>query len=143
MKYNGLFALTEPLADLMVEAWPRWQMPVDLFVPIPLYPERERKRGYNQSALLARHLCQRLQLPDDPKAVQRIRYTQPQVGLSADERLANVAYAFAADRRKVEGKSILLVDDVCTTGATLSAAAHALLTAGAKTVSAYCLARAT
>lgn len=142
MKYNGLFALAEPLAELMVEAWTRWQIPIDVVVPIPLHAERERKRGYNQSALLAKHMCQRLGLAFAPEALQRIRYTRPQVELSAVDRLANVANAFNARPSYVAGRDVLLIDDVCTTGATMVAATEALLTAGANTVSGYCVARA-
>lgn len=143
MKYNGLFALAEPVAGLMIEAWTRWQIPVDVVVPVPLHADRERKRGYNQSALLARHLCHRLNLALTQEALQRVRYTRPQVELSAVERLANVANAFQADPGQVAGRNVLLIDDVCTSGATMIAATEALLGAGAKTVSGYAVARAT
>ena len=143
MKYNGLFALAEPLAELMIEAWARWQIPVDVVVPVPLHAERERKRGYNQSALLTNHLCRRLNLAFTPAALQRVRYTRPQVELSAAERLANVADAFKANPVAVAGADVLLIDDVCTTGATMIAATEALLAARAKTVSGYTVARAT
>jgi len=141
MKYNGLFALAQPLANLMVEAWTKWQIPVDLVVPIPLHPDRQRERGYNQSDLLTRHLSEQLNLAYDLKALRRTRHTSPQVGLSAVDRLTNVQNAFWADAR-VAGKHVLLIDDVCTTGATMAAAAEALLAVGAKTVSGYCVARA-
>lgn len=141
-KYNGAFGLAEPLAGLMLQAWPRWQIPVDLVLPIPLHADRLKTRGYNQSALLARYFCQDLNLETAENVLQRTRYTQPQVHLSATERQENVAGAFFAESSRVAGKEVLLVDDVCTTGSTLSAAAQALLTAGAKSVSAYCLARA-
>jgi ComF family protein len=142
LKYNGYFGLAEPLADLMATAWPKWQMPVDLVVGVPLHPQREKKRGYNQSDLLARHFCNQVNLVEDREALQRVRNTSPQVGLNANERGVNVADAFVADRSKAAGKHVLLVDDVCTTGNTLKAAAEALMVAGAKRVSAYCLARA-
>lgn len=141
-KYNRMFGLAAPLGDLMVQAWPQWQYPTDIIVAIPLHPTREKERGYNQSELLAQHLRQALGVPHCPQVVSRIRQTQPQVSLNAAERLMNMESAFSADPQKVAGKKVLLIDDVCTTGATLSAAATALLTAGAETVSAYCLARA-
>lgn len=142
LKYEGLFALASPLAALMVEEWPCWSTPADLVLPIPLHPERERERGYNQTVLLVREFCRRLNLEPDATALSRIRYTRPQVELGVRERLQNVRGAFRADRKKVTQKRILLVDDVCTTGATLTAAADALLGAGAQSVSAYVLARA-
>lgn len=142
LKYNGYFGVAKPLADLMIEAWPKWQMPVDLVVGVPLHSQREKKRGYNQSDLLAHHFCERVSLPEDKKALQRMRNTSPQVGLGAKDRVTNVAGAFVADSSKVAGKSVLLIDDVCTTGSTLKSAAEALMAAGAKRVSGYCLARA-
>ncbi len=141
MKYNGLFALTEPLAALMIQAWPSWRLPIHLALPVPLHPERKRSRGYNQSELLVRHLCERLELRADPHALHRIRNTPPQVDLSGSDRISNVAGAFSAEPDKVRGKNVLLVDDVYTTGSTLSEAARALLAAGASSVSGYCLAR--
>lgn len=143
MKYSGTSALAEPLAGLMLAAWPQWQTAVDLVLPIPLYPERERKRGYNQSALLVQQLCQSLQWTTATGALWRTRHTRPQVELSGRERLQNVVDAFQADPAVVAGKSILLVDDVCTTGATMAAAAQALLAAGAGPISGYCIARVT
>ena len=143
MKYEGYFALAEPLAGLMLEAWPRWQTPVDLVLPIPLYARRERERGYNQSELLVRQLARQMGWATAPAALRRRRHTRPQVGLDADERRHNLHDAFVAQKEAVTGRHLLLVDDVCTTGATLVAAAEVLLAAGAASVSAYCLARAT
>ncbi len=141
-KYENAFALGQILADLMVQAWPDWSQPIDVIVPIPLHKKRYRDRGYNQSELLARRLSEQLQIPLDTHSLQRIRYTQPQVKLSAVERRSNVADAFAVVGDKIIGKHILLIDDVFTTGATLSAAANVLDAAGASAVSGYCLARA-
>lgn len=141
LKYNGAFALAKPLAQMMAEAWSTWHMPVDLVLPIPLHAERQRKRGYNQSALLARHFCKLVALPYIEDGLQRTRFTTPQVGLTAVERLKNVQDAFVA-KIDVVGKNILLIDDVCTTGATMAAAATAFSAAGAHTVYGYCVARA-
>jgi ComF family protein len=127
----------------MMEAWPKWQMPVDVVVPVPLHAKRERKRGYNQSSLLARHLSRKKGWRLLTNGLQRFRYTPPQTGLGRSERLQNVQRAFRADPKQVAGSRILLVDDVVTSGATLAASAEALLEAGAASVSAYCLARAT
>ena len=141
LKYNGAFGLSKPLAQMMADAWPTWRMPVDLVLPIPLHADRERKRGYNQSTLLTRDFCQLVGLPFAEEGLQRTRFTTPQVGLTAVERLKNVQDAFAP-QLDVLGKHILLIDDVCTTGATMAAAAVALHTAGATAVSGYCVARA-
>jgi ComF family protein len=142
MKYHGFFALAQPLAELMATAWPRWETPIDLALPIPLHPKRERERGFNQSALLVAHLCRQLGWTTSPAALRRERATRPQVGLDASQRRMNLQNAFGADTNQVAGKRVLLVDDVCTTGATLAAAALALLDAGAESVSGYCVARA-
>jgi ComF family protein len=142
MKYEGFFALSEPLGNLMIKAWPMWQHSFDLVLPIPLHPQRERERGYNQSELLVRQLRKELGWATEPAALKRYRRTRPQLGLTANERRANVRDAFGADSVRVNGKRILLVDDVCTTGSTLASAAEALLNAGARSISAYCLTQA-
>jgi ComF family protein len=143
MKYEGYFALAESLADLMVTAWPRWQTAVNLVLPIPLAAHRERKRGYNQSELLTRQLAQKMGWATSKTALKRTRYTRPQVGLDAEQRRRNLQNAFTAEAAELDGKHILLVDDVCTTGATLVAAAEAITAVAAPaSISAYCLARA-
>ena len=139
LKYEGLFALGHPLGRLMVKAWPSWQWPVDLVLPIPLHKQRLRERGYNQSEFLVSELCRCLAWPTDAEALFRVRPTRPQIGLTAVERRANVYDAFVADPARVAGKRVLLVDDVCTTGSTITAAAIALHEAGVKSVAAYCL----
>jgi ComF family protein len=141
LKYNGAFALAKPLAQMMAEVWITWHMPVDLVLPIPLHAERQRKRGYNQSTLLTRDFCKLAAMPWAEDGLQRTRFTTPQVGLTAVERLKNVQDAFVT-KADVMDKHILLIDDVCTTGATMAAAANALFAAGAGTVSGYCVARA-
>lgn len=141
LKYNHQFALAEPLAQIILESWLPDNKPYGIIVPIPLHAQRQKKRGFNQSALLAKHLGEHLQIPVNETALKRIRHTPPQVGLHANERLANMQGAFWADPHQVSGQPITLIDDVYTTGATLSAAANALLAAGATTVSGYCVAQ--
>ncbi len=140
-KYNGYFALAKPLAQIMLESWPVNQQSYGIIIPIPLHPRRLKKRGFNQSAQLAQYLGQNLQLPVNTTALKRTRHTTPQVGLSAVERLANVKDAFEAQASQVTGQHIYLIDDVYTTGSTMSAAAQALFAVGAVTVSGYCVAQ--
>ena len=139
MKYEGYFALAQPLGRLMVDAWPRWEHQLDLVIPIPLHQRRWRERGYNQSELLTGVLEHELGLPSLASALERSRHTRPQVGLTSEERRANVLGAFTANPALVKGKRIMVVDDVYTSGSTLNAAAEALHQAGASSVTAYCL----
>jgi ComF family protein len=105
--------------------------PADVIVPVPLHAVRRRERGFNQARLLAAEIARRLETPLDDGLV-RARPTADQTGLDRAARLANVRRAFAATG--LRGARVLLVDDVVTTGATLSAAAAALLDAGALSV---------
>jgi ComF family protein len=134
--------LSEWLHGCVLARWPR--EPFDLICPVPLHRRRERTRGYNQSALLARALARRLGLPAAPRLLERIRDTPRQTRLDAAARRANVAGAFRirpGSGPLAWGRTILLVDDVMTTGATLDAAARALRDAGAGRVFALSLAR--
>jgi competence protein ComFC len=142
LKYNGSFALAEPLGDMMAAAWPEAPAHIDLIVPIPLHKQRQKMRGYNQAALLAHRLGQQWGLPVDESGLQRSRYTQPQVGLSLAERQRNVTGAFTIESDLFVGQRVLVVDDVYTTGSTMSAAGKALLEAKAEAVWGYCAARA-
>jgi len=109
-------------------------------VPIPLHPRRCRARGYNQAFLLARALGRRLRCARPLRALARTRDTPIQPGLSPGQRRRNVQGAFHC-RRLVKGMRVLLVDDVLTTGATLDAAATALLRAGCVSVDAWTVSR--
>jgi ComF family protein len=126
----------------MLAAWPAWEEPVDVVVPVPLHAARQRERGYNQAELLAQKMERELKWQVETAALKRVRRTRPQVGLNSSERHANVRGAFVTEPNLVQGRRILLIDDVHTTGATLDAAAEVLLAAGANSVSAYCLAGA-
>lgn len=141
LKYEGLRVLAEPLAVLLADYCGEHPLPADLIIPVPLHRRRERRRGYNQSALLGRALAGRLGLPYRPDLLVRLRDTPPQVGKSQEERRRNMEGAFAAGKAPV-GARILLVDDVLTTGATLEACAAPLKAAGAASVWGLTLARA-
>lgn len=142
LKYNQNFALASLLGQYMATAWPDWDEPVDVILPVPLHPDRERQRGFNQSALLVEVLSEYQSCPWDGAALRRIRYTRPQVGLTAGQRHTNLRGAFVADPAKLAGQHVLLVDDVYTTGSTLREVAQVAREAGARRVSGYCLARA-
>jgi ComF family protein len=142
LKYSGRSSLAEPLGSFLSERWSAGPLPADLIVPVPLHPARLRERGYNQSTLLAVQLARASRLPLAEDALKRIRATMPQVTLNAVEREANVRDAFEARADLVRERRVLLVDDVCTTGATLTACSRALKRAGATSVWALTLARA-
>jgi ComF family protein len=140
LKYDSDRSLAAQLIQL---ALPHWAAPIaefDLLVPVPLGKLRERMRGYNQSSLLAEALSRRVNIPAAAGCLIRVRETPTQVGLSSGARKENVANAFLAS--SVRGKKVLLVDDVCTTGATLMSCAEALSRAGAERTAALTLARA-
>jgi ComF family protein len=144
-KYEDLRSLAPILGSLMAEGWLRlapagWQ--ADAIVPVPLHTARQRQRGYNQAELLAREMGARLGHPVVTDALLRVRATPPQVGLGWQERQANVHDAFRCRGDDLAGKHVLLVDDVCTTAATLESACIALRAVGVSSVLAYTLARA-
>lgn len=141
-KYNGTPALAAPLAQYLVLAWRRVSWPTDLIIPVPLHIRRRRERGYNQSEFLAIELARVIGLPINASALRRIRHTEQQAHLDAETRQQNVVDAFAAAPGLIDGKRVLLVDDVLTTGSTLRACALTLLQSGAANVSAVTLARA-
>lgn len=137
--------LARPLGDLL---WASLEPRAGEFgkvavVPVPLHPARLAERGFNQSGLLARRVARRLGAPLWPSALTRVRDTPRQATLTREARMANVENAFVArEPEHVAGRSVLLVDDVWTTGATLEACARVLLEAGARAVFRSVLARA-
>jgi ComF family protein len=142
LKYSGRAGLAEPLGVYLEARWRLAPLPADLIVPVPLHAARQRERGYNQSALLAVPLSRVSKLPVAESALERVKATTPQVALNAVERKANVRAAFEACSDLVRGRRVLLMDDVCTTGATLESSSIALRQAGAASVWALTLARA-
>src|SRR4051794_2763151 len=141
-KYKNDTPLAKPLAALMSEALANhitgWGSVV--LVPVPLHASRCRERGYNQSELLARELSRKTGLSVDLGLI-RVRETRPQVELGMQERAANVAGAFKLQRDPAP-QTVILVDDVCTTGATLAECAAVLKLQGARSVYAVTVARA-
>lgn len=124
---------------LYPERNPAAALEYDLIVPVPA---SDRRRGYNVPQLLAEPLCRGLGLPLLPQGLERLRFERNQAGLPLPDRLENVAGAFGAapkTARLLQGRRILLVDDVITTGATAAACAQALLAAGAESVFAVAL----
>jgi ComF family protein len=142
LKYRHDMGFAEAVTPQLSSCLHDLRWPVEVVVPVPLARRRQNERGYNQAGLIARPLSMALGLRYESGALVRCRETRSQVGLSKAERHANVRGAFEAARRRVSGRSILLLDDVATTGATLSAAAEALYGAGASDVYAFTLARA-
>jgi ComF family protein len=114
----------------------------DRIVPVPLHPERLREREFSQCVLMARPLAAHLKIPLDLDAVERIRHTMPQSASSEAERRKNLRGAFRVRKpERINRRSILLLDDVYTTGATLEALACSVQSAGARRVAALTLAR--
>src|SRR5690606_37665602 len=127
---------------LLAGEYTRHALGADVIVPVPLTGLRRRQRGYNQAALMARELSKALDIPA-ADALSRRGHAKPQAGPpSAEQRRRNVEGVFSvAKPDAIAGSHVLLIDDVATTGATISACAEVLLEAGAAAVSALTLAR--
>jgi ComF family protein len=142
MKYRRNIGLGESIAVQMVDFVHSQNWRLDLMMPVPLGKNRLKERGYNQVGLVARPLAYHLGLQYAPEAVWKKRETRSQVGLSLSQRRENVHQAYEANPRIVKGKSILIMDDVATTGSTISACTEALLSAGAQEIFVLTIARA-
>lgn len=142
-KYNRLPLLDRPFGQLLGEAvrqsWPEYDC--DFVLPVPLHARRLRYRTFNQSLLLAWQLGKSLAVPVAPQLLRRVRHTPPQQGLKASERLKNLQQALKISG-PLPGSSLLLVDDVMTTGATVRACSKILRQAGAREIRVAVLARA-
>ena len=152
LKFQGRMGLGPRLGGLLTRGWDCLPETTSaLVIPVPLHSVRRRERGFNQAEVLAKGLLRKLRKQGKcegvrylPNALRRTRATAPQVGLSEAARRENVRGVFSVERTgDVCNRTVVIVDDVMTTGATLSACAAALKRAGAEQVLALSLARAT
>ncbi|HTI13313.1 MAG TPA: ComF family protein [Dictyobacter sp.] len=145
LKYEGYTRLAQPLSHLLTRTYQMARLQADVIIPVPLHHQREQKRGYNQAHLLATFCAEQLQIPLNSSLLIRTRETAAQAHLNLYERKHNVAHAFQCHPHQsmstIRDRSVLIIDDVCTTGATLEACSLALLMAGAREVWGLVLAR--
>ena len=142
MKYRRNVGLGEALASQMAEFVRSLPWDLDMMVPVPLGKSHLKERGYNQVALVAQPLAYYANLLYASEALWKSRDTRSQVGLNISQRRENVQHAYKADPAIVKHKSILLMDDVATTGSTIASCTEALLSAEARDVYAITIARA-
>jgi ComF family protein len=144
-KYDRDTLLAKDLTALTYQAWAKIANLLDpslaRLVPVPLHWQRLRERTFNQSECLADELSRLIDIRVTKNALKRIKKTNSQQKLGKQQRLINIANAFSAKTSLVQGKQIILVDDVCTSGATLSECSKALYEAGASIVVALTVAR--
>ncbi len=144
LKYGGHIALADPLAGLMIRAFPTTFLArhTDVVVAVPIHHSRLLERGFNQSEELARRLCKAVPLPMESGVLVCRRMTSHQARLPKEARAENIENAFEVrNARPIRGKRVLVVDDVFTTGATMNEAARVLRDAGAVEVRGFTLAR--
>ena len=141
LKYYSIRRLSVPLAEILMSITPP---PVDAVLPVPLYGKRLRQREFNQSALIARHIAKDIGAALILDCLVKTKDTIPQVGLNSGERRRNIRNAFTVHSKpEIEGRSVLLIDDVVTTGATVSECARVLKKSGAASVYVLALAHGT
>jgi ComF family protein len=144
-KYGGKISLGERLGELMAKfTYPAFDLAdYSLIMPVPLHPRRLRQRGFNQAVILAGGISRRFPIVLDFLSLKRIVFTEPQVGLGKDMRERNIRGAFSvADKGRIKGERIILVDDVYTTGSTVKECARILMKNKAEKVAVLTLARA-
>ncbi|MEH6617903.1 MAG: ComF family protein [Porticoccus sp.] len=139
-KHHGQFSRGAVLAELLLRELASQERPPELILPVPLHWRRQFTRGFNQALWLSHYLGRRLTIPVDTRLLYRQKYTPAQQGLPRQQRLKNLKGAFCLNN-DVEGKHIALVDDVVTTGSTISELSRLLRKAGAIHVETWCLAR--
>lgn len=138
-KYSGFLAVAHMMGALLARRVADLPRP-DLLLPMPLHPDRLKERGFNQAVEMGRLLSTQLQMPMEIRMARRIRPTPPQANLSLKERRRNVRGVFECTAR-LDGKHVVLLDDVMTTGASLDALAQAVRKAGAARVECWVAAR--
>lgn len=149
-KYDKDVLLTRPLGSLLLTAWEHAQQHLTkdalnrnlILVPVPLHWRRRYERGYNQSALMAAAVGKNASIPVVEKALSRIKSTKPQNKLTKEARQDNLTHAFRGNEKLLRNKTVVLVDDVCTSGATLLECAREAYRCGASSVLALTVARA-
>lgn len=142
LKYRDDLGLGETFSSLLLDLVQAEGWPIDLVTCVPLSPHRMAERGYNQASQLARPLAYGLGKPFRPYLLERTRETPSQVKLTRAERILNMQNAFQVSSNNVAGRSILIVDDVSTTGATMLSCARALANHGTAQIFGITLARA-
>jgi len=143
-KYNMDLSLTDFLSEKLLSAYHRYGeiADIDIIIPVPLYASKKRKRGFNQSEILAKKLADKLIRPMLTDVLVKSKRTKTQAFLNREQRIENVQNVFKClDFERVKNLNVLLIDDVATTTSTLEACAVALKEAGAKNIYALTLAR--
>lgn len=143
LKYSGFIELSELLGEILAQRLVDSGLGLNdtVIVPVPLHKKKEKKRGFNQAELMAKYISKKLNIPGGNSLV-RVKNTETQVGLRREERIKNLTGAFICDDREfVAGKTVILVDDVTTSGTTLNECGRVLKEAGAKRVFGLVVAR--
>ena len=135
-KYHNRRCYAEVFAEQMYRCYgnqlKEWE--IEEMIPIPLHPSRKRKRGFNQSEILAEHLAERMELPVKKRVLYRIKKTKPLKEMNGKERWMNLQGAFGVSSQWKPCRNVLLIDDIYTTGSTVEKAAKMLRKAGAENV---------
>lgn len=146
-KYRKKIILAGVLSELIISKFPYDSAKFDTVIPVPLHIKKLREREYNQSSLLAKRIAKHLDCKFDPFSLAKIKQSKPQFEMgNLSERIKNVKDAFSVENVKymnIKGKSVLLVDDVYTTGSTINECSKVLLEAGAERIDVLTLTRAT
>lgn len=135
-KFHNKRYYAETFAEEMADRYAKWihSCGVEIILPVPLHPSKRRSRGFNQAELLAEELGKRVQIPVETEVLFRVKKTRPQKQLSDKERISNLKQAFGVSRTWKPKKTVLLIDDIYTTGNTMHRIAKVLKQAGVEKV---------